>query len=250
MNSYYGMVDFSSWESVLNTFYSLNLFSVILRLFIAAAAGSLIGHMRVKRGSAAGMRTHLLVCIGAAITSLTNVFVISVLGFQSDAVRLSAQVITGIGFLGAGTILIRNQSIITGLTTAAGIWAVGCIGVAAGFGFYTGVIIATFFCIFAIAFLSRLEKKQKEIVLVYIEVSDLKCLQQVLEAMSADSVNIITRDIVPAKTGIVGNIGLQCQINHTDGFEQLRRKIDSMDSVAFVVLDRPMHYRSDHPAGS
>ena len=97
-----------------------NLLSTVVRLLLAAVLGGLIGTERGAKGRAAGMRTHIIVCIGAAMTALVGLYTTDVLGQSSDPMRLSAQVISGIGFLGGGMILIRGRHRITGLTTAAG----------------------------------------------------------------------------------------------------------------------------------
>ena len=99
-----------------------NLLSTVVRLLLAAVLGGLIGTERGAKGRAAGMRTHIIVCIGAAMTALVGLYTTDVLGQSSDPMRLSAQVISGIGFLGGGMILIRGRHRITGLTTAAGLW--------------------------------------------------------------------------------------------------------------------------------
>ena len=150
----------------MNNLFSLSLsldfslLTVIIRLFAAALMGGLIGSERGRHGRAAGLRTHILVCVGAAMTSLTSMYLSEALGFNGDVARISAQVISGIGFLGAGTILIRNSSVITGLTTAAGMWATAAIGVAVGYGFYSGAVIATLIGIFSVTVLSRFERKR------------------------------------------------------------------------------------------
>ena len=113
-------------------FIQFNDVSVVIRLFAAAIMGGIIGSERGRHGRAAGVRTHILVCVGAATTSLTSLFLNNILGSQGDLARLSAQVISGIGFLGAGTILIRNSTVITGLTSAAGMWATAATGIAIG----------------------------------------------------------------------------------------------------------------------
>mgnify|MGYP003291502609 CR=1 FL=1 len=139
----------------------LSIFNVFIRLVLAVIAGGIIGNERGKHGSAAGLRTHILVCIGACVSSLTGIFASLNLGYQGDVFRISAQVISGIGFLGAGMIIIKNTSMVTGLTTAAGLWTTGTIGIAIGFGFYFGAILATMFCVFTAAFLTRFERKRK-----------------------------------------------------------------------------------------
>ena len=121
-----------------------NLLSVILRLILSALAGAAIGVERAAHGRAAGLRTHMTVALGSAMTVMVGLYAIQVMGLDSDPLRISAQVISGLGFLGAGTILLRRGgSQIQGLTTAAGLWTVATIGIAMGIGFYEGALIAT-----------------------------------------------------------------------------------------------------------
>jgi putative Mg2+ transporter-C (MgtC) family protein len=108
---------------------------ITIRAILAIIVGCLIGAERAKHGRAAGMRTHILVCLGAAMTSMTSLYVSEVLNYGGDVLRIPAQVISGIGFLGAGMIILKNNNTIVGLTTAAGIWATATIGIAIGYGF-------------------------------------------------------------------------------------------------------------------
>jgi putative Mg2+ transporter-C (MgtC) family protein len=104
---------------------------MVLRLLLAAALGAIIGYQRERAGKPAGLRTHTLICIGAALFTIASIY-----GFGSaDPARIAAGVVTGIGFLGAGAI-IRTREHIVGLTTAASIWAVAAVGLAAGAGLY------------------------------------------------------------------------------------------------------------------
>ncbi len=110
-----------------------------LRLLMAAALGAVIGFQRERVGKPAGIRTHGLICIGAALFTIT-----SVLGFVgADPTRIAAGIVTGIGFLGAGAILRSREGIVVGLTTAASIWVVAGIGLAAGAGMYLIAGVAT-----------------------------------------------------------------------------------------------------------
>ena len=101
--------------------------STVLRSLAAVVIGGLIGSERARHGRAAGMRTHILVCLGACMTSMTSMFVSDVLGNNGDVFRIPAQVVSGIGFLGAGMIILKNNNMITGLTTAAGVWTTATI---------------------------------------------------------------------------------------------------------------------------
>lgn len=122
---------------------NLYYFEMFLKLLLAAILGGLIGYERQSSHRPAGLRTHILVCIGSALVMITSQYIFEVYrGIATlDPARLGAQVISGIGFLGAGTIL-RDGSTIKGLTTAAGLWAVSCVGLAIGSGFYFGGISA------------------------------------------------------------------------------------------------------------
>ncbi len=131
-------------EFIFNTdLHDLNLVSVVLRLVLAVVFGGIIGLNRAMSRQAAGFRTHILVCIGATLVMMTNQYMLEVLEYATDPARLGAQVVTGVGFLGAGTILMsRRDHRVHGLTTAAGLWACACLGLALGIGFYGAAITA------------------------------------------------------------------------------------------------------------
>ncbi len=117
-----------------------NLLTMIIRTVLALLCAGLIGFERNAQGSAAGLRTHILVCFGAMIAMSTGIFAAT--HFSGDASRIGAQVVSGIGFLGAGTIMV-NRGHVKGLTTAAGLWTSACIGLAIGTGFYEAAVVGT-----------------------------------------------------------------------------------------------------------
>ncbi len=133
---------------------------IALRLFLAVFLGGLIGFERERHNRPAGFRTHILVCAGSALIMLVSAYgftgQIGGAGYISDPGRIAAGVVTGIGFLGAGTILQQRGSI-RGLTTAATIWVVSGVGLAAGIGFYLGAILTTFFVLVSLLLLRRAE---------------------------------------------------------------------------------------------
>ncbi|MDF2840239.1 MAG: hypothetical protein K0Q99_1011 [Clostridia bacterium] len=132
-------------------------FEILLRLALACLLGGLIGIERERNRQPAGLRTHILVCIGATLVMLCNIFLFEKYRFVAniDPARLGAQVISGIGFLGAGTIIKEGLSV-RGLTTAASLWVVGCLGVAIGLGFYAGAIVTTSFILIILMIFSKL----------------------------------------------------------------------------------------------
>ncbi|MBP1757774.1 MAG: MgtC/SapB family protein [Firmicutes bacterium] len=115
--------------------------SIALRFVMALVFGGLIGLERGRRQQAAGLRTHMMVCIGAASTMMVGEYAVFYYGMTGDMLRIGAQVVSGIGFLGAGSIIVTKQNRIRGLTTAAGLWASACMGLAIGIGFYECALI-------------------------------------------------------------------------------------------------------------
>lgn len=138
------------------TLTEYNTVSVVFRLALAVICGGLIGIERGRKRRPAGFRTHMLVCLGSAMTMLISQH-LWLEGYTTDLARLGAQVVSGIGFLGAGTILVTGRHQIKGLTTAAGLWASASIGLAIGAGFYVGAIFAFCFVLLTITLFSRLE---------------------------------------------------------------------------------------------
>ena len=128
--------------SFLNPLRELNMLTVLARLLTAVAVGGVIGMERSAKNRPAGFRTHILVCMGAAVASMTAQYILLELKLPTDVSRLAAQVISGLGFIGAGTIVITKNMTIRGLTTAAGLWTTGIIGLAVGAGYYELGVIA------------------------------------------------------------------------------------------------------------
>ena len=129
-------------------FRELTLLAVVIRVLASVILGGIIGLERGLKNRAAGFRTYMLVCMGACIVMVTNQYIFQVYG-TGDPVRMGAQVISGIGFLGAGTIIVTARSQIKGLTTAAGLWASACIGLAIGVGFYEVALLGGL-CVFLV----------------------------------------------------------------------------------------------------
>lgn len=134
-------------------------FQVLARLLLATILGGFIGFERESRGRAAGLRTHILVCIGSTLIMLTSMHIFEMYrGVASvDPSRIAAQVVAGIGFLGAGTIL-RAGATVKGLTTAASLWAVAGIGLAVGCGFYFASLVTTFLVFVTLVVFSKMEQ--------------------------------------------------------------------------------------------
>ncbi len=212
-----------------------NYVSVSVRLVLALVMGGLIGMERGRHGRAAGMRTHVLVCLGACMTALVGLYLLR-FNPAENVSRIAAQVISGIGFLGAGTIMIRNQSVITGLTTAAGVWCTATIGIALGYGFYVGALIATIITIVTATLLTRLEVGKKNQLHFYLELEDAKQVTATVAAIQHLYPTMKHPDITAPKSGLNGAVGLALIIP-TDQKDQvpILRTLSEMDNVLFVV---------------
>ena len=198
----------------------LNIWSVCFRILLALIFGGCIGLERGYHGRAAGLRTHILVCLGATLAAMTGVYEVGILGFAADPMRVAAQVISGIGFLGVGTIIVRNRSQVTGLTTAAGLWATGSIGIAIGIGFYIAALLAFLIVFLTITVLIHLEKKSKknDTNYCYIELSSSEKMQEFCDIAMQYASKI---EVIPAKSGLANHVGLEFRSKTPGDFEAL-----------------------------
>ena len=146
-------------QAVKEWFSYWNVLSIMIRLLIAALVGFLIGYDRERKHKPAGIRTHILVCLGTALATMTAMYAFySFPNTNIDITRLGGQMVAGIGFLGAGVIFISNKNRIEGLTTAAGLWACTCCGLAIGFGFLEGTLVTVALIIITMLLLPVIER--------------------------------------------------------------------------------------------
>lgn len=184
----------------------LLIWSVLLRTTIAILCGGAIGIERDYKRRPAGFRTHILICLGAAMTTMTSEYLYLNLHLFTDIARLGAQVIAGIGFIGAGTIIVTKQRQVKGLTTAAGLWTCAIIGLASGAGYYEAAVFATLLILLAELVFSRFEYyilASSKALNIYIEYSDADSLDAVLKMLKASDITIIDFEIT--KNGAKSN---------------------------------------------
>ena len=187
--------------SVFDSLRDVNMVSVTVRMVLAVLCGGIIGIEREYKRRPAGFRTHILICLGAAMTTLTSQFLYLQLHYYTDMARLGAQVVAGVGFIGAGTIIVTQRQRVKGLTTAAGLWASAIIGLAIGGGFYEGALFATFLIILAELLFSKLEYRMLENapeINLYMEYTDRSCLEQVLKLYREKNVKVLNMEITRA----------------------------------------------------
>lgn len=187
--------------SFLDPLRDIDLASVALRMVLSFFCGGLIGLEREFKRRAAGFRTHILICMGAAITTLTSQYLFLELHYATDMGRLGAQVIAGIGFIGAGTILVTRRQRVKGLTTAAGLWAAAIAGLCFGAGFYEGGALAVVLILLAELLFSKIEHSllyRASELNVYMEYREKDCLDQVIRALHEDRVEILSMEVMRA----------------------------------------------------
>lgn len=182
---------------------NVNGLSVLIRLALAVIFGGLIGLERERKHRPAGFQTHILICLGAAMTTLTSQYLFLSLRQFTDIARLGAQVIAGIGFIGAGSIIVTQRRRVKGLTTAAGLWASAAIGLCFGAGFYEGGIIAALLILAVELLFSKLEYRimdnAREVNLL-VEYKDLASLNGVLRYMKEVDLKILSLEILKSES--------------------------------------------------
>ena len=205
----------------------------LIRAAAAVVIGSLIGSERARHGRAAGMRTHILVCLGACMTSMTSMYVADILGSDGDVFRIPAQVISGIGFLGAGMIILKSNNMITGLTPAAGVWTTATIGVALGYGYYIGAAVVTVLFLSTIVLFARSERKRKSAEVIYIEIDNSYKLNEVLKELEREIPESFTYQIFASKSGNQGSVGLNVVIDKRIDMDV--SVLSSLENIVFAV---------------
>ena len=196
---------------------------VAVRIAMAMVLGGLIGLERGVRSHPAGFRTHILVCVGACLAMLVNQFVFEGIGAAgTDPTRIGAQVISGIGFLGVGTIFMAGRNTVRGLTTAAGLWASGAIGLAVGIGFYAGAVIAAVIVLVVLGLFPLFENamyKRARGLRLHVEFDSIEAERAFVAYMAGRGTTIKAKNVVS-----VSNIESRVTTQYT---LQMKRGIDT-----------------------
>ena len=198
-------------ENYLDYLRQLNFESMALRIILAMIMGGVIGYERELKHRPAGFRTYMLVALGSAVTVILSQYLDLMLstgwadslrenqvGNRTDVVRIGAQVINGIGFIGAGTILVTSRNEVKGLTTAAGLWASACMGLAIGAGFYECFLIGFALVIFIMKLLPLIEDavlSRARNMNIYIEMDNIEDLSNIVNRIKADGIRMYDVDI-------------------------------------------------------
>ncbi len=218
---------------------SITTASVILRLVLAAVFGGVIGFERESTKKPAGLRTHMLICIGSALVMMTGQYIYESVAPGVDPARLGAQVVSGIGFLGIGTIIVIGRQHVRGLTTAAGLWASACMGLAIGIGFYAAAAVGGVLIFIVETVLRRLDgyiSKFSRTLNLYIEIDQCACvmsLQELISTRYASIQNMVMTSehrVNPDTIGLIFYLKLKEKTEHLKIITELM----NWDGVKFV----------------
>ncbi|MCI1999224.1 MAG: MgtC/SapB family protein [Clostridia bacterium] len=220
--------------------HGLNIYSVLLRLMLSALLSGIIGLEREQRGQIAGFRTHIIVCLGAALSTMIGVYCNVVLKMNTDALRIASQVVSGIGFIGAGTILVKSRSKVIGLTTAAGLWLSAVIGLAIGAGFYAGAFICFAMSFVTLKLFVKLEKSkllEGPDCRLYIEIDDSYKANYVIDFLRELNNNFRDFEVFSARSALPNHIGIitKMTLGKNEDIEKVMKKIVEHENVVFVI---------------
>lgn len=224
---------------VLAYIQEFNAVSIFIRLLLAVFIGGLIGAEREARNQTAGIRIFALVCLGAALAMITNEYLTLESGNQVDSSRMAAQVISGIGFLGVGTIIVTGNNKVKGLTTAAGLWVVATIGIAIGSGFLYGALLGfvfTFISIKSLHYFSRWMESHNRLMEFYIEIDQQDGIKKIQNYMSEKGFTI--KSIQRTRQKAINRedicLTVEVDIGKRQGHESLIRDIEQLKGVHYV----------------
>ena len=218
---------------------TLTLVNALIRILLAVLCGGIIGAERLLSGKTAGIRTHIVVCVGSALTAMIGVYAYEDLGFAIDPLRISAQVMSGIGFLGVGTILVKGHAEIKGLTTAAGLWTTSAIGIGLGIGYYAVSFVVAFTMFFTAIVVNRLEEfltARMRSYDLYLEIDGIDYFDEVLKQLSKDY-SYKKPVVTGPRSHIDGNVGIELEVNTKERIElaQLKENIKKYSHIKLVL---------------
>lgn len=225
--------------SVFDSLRDVTILSTTARMLLAVLCGGLIGIEREYKRRPAGFRTHILICLGAAMMTLTSQYLSLEMNYATDMARLGAQVVAGIGFIGAGTIIVTRHQRVKGLTTAAGLWASAIVGLAIGGGFYEGGFFATLLILIAETLFSRLEYRilsHTPEVNLYMQYTDRSCLEDVLKIFQLNSVRVLNMEITRSAGNEIHNacVFLSLRLDKKYTADKLLQEMNAVTGVISI----------------
>lgn len=225
-----------------------NFASVTVRLVFAMLFGGMLGLNRAKKRRAAGFRTYMLVCLGAALAMILGQYetelitkhwsaAAELVGNRVDVVRFGAQVINGIGFLGAGTVIVTGRQEVKGLTTAAGLWGSACAGLAIGAGFYECAFVALILMWVTVKILPEVEEhiiEKARNMNIYVEFSSMSAIGEIISAFKGMDIHIFDVDINRGSAGLNPGAVFSVRLEHWRPHAEVLATISQLDHVTMI----------------
>ncbi|MDE6899336.1 MAG: MgtC/SapB family protein [Lawsonibacter sp.] len=223
----------------LNFLRQPDLLGMTIRVLLALVCGGAIGIERTGKRRPAGFRTHILICLGAAMTTATSQYLYIVMHYPISVSRMGAQVIAGVSFIGAGAIMMTKWQRVRGLTTAAGLWVVAIVGLCCGTAFYEGAVYATVLVLIAEVFFSKLEfhllRDTREIT-VYAEYIKPSCLEDIVSRCHGLGVKIVDLEITKkSDSGGISCAVLSLLSRQGTGKEEILQKLADIEGVQTAI---------------
>ncbi len=213
----------------------ITLVSVFVKMFCAVICGGAIGIERESKRRTAGFRTHILICLGSAMTTMISHYLFRYLQLDADVSRLGASVVAGIGFIGAGTIIVTKRRQVKGLTTAAGLWTCATIGLAIGAGYFEAAVLATIIILFAEIFFSCFEYwvlDNARNINIYVEYTGNDNLDAMILLMK--SYRVIILDLEITKSGANSCAIFQLQLPKKLSHDKLMTVVSTSEGIISV----------------
>ena len=244
------MKELGVMENIFAPLREFNIYTMMLRVLLAMLMGGIVGFEREKKRHPAGFRTYMLVALGAAMTVMLSQYLDFMLnhdwlataervGIKTDVSRFGAQVVNGVGFLGAGTIIVTGRQEVKGLTTAAGLWASACMGLAIGAGFYECVIVGAALIVLSMALLPFIEGMMLSYshnMTIYVEMDSFENLGSIVNRIKAEGIQLYDVEIERnrrehmARFSVLISMRLPYRREHTELLAQL----STLDGVVAI----------------
>ena len=226
-------------EEIIVFLESTNDIAVAIRLVMATLFGSLIGWERIVKRHSAGIKTFALVSLGSAVATALNIYLAMIPGLEADVSRIPAGVVSGIGFLGAGTILVTGRKQIKGLTTAASLWVASCMGMAIGAGYITIGITCFVLVMIANVVLMRLSQRVEEhspYMSIYVEVDKAHGVPRLMQALSEAGCKVSSMTKTKEKTIQSADTALMIDLDleHHRKHQEIMAMLNSLEFVNYV----------------
>ncbi len=237
-------------NEVLSYLREFNIYSMMARVALAMLMGGIVGFEREKKRRGAGFRTYMFVALGAAMTVMLSQYLDYMLnnawlstaqeiGIKTDVSRFGAQVINGVGFLGAGTIIVTGRQEVKGLTTAAGLWASACMGLAVGAGFYECVVVGIALIVLSMTLLPLIEDAMlatSKNMTVYVEMDSFENLGNIVNHIKAEGINLFDVEIEKDKREHMAQFSVlfTMKLPHRREHAEVLAELSTLDGIVAI----------------